>query len=316
MRTGIVKKRILRFIVLAVIAAVGMLLTGCGAKLTVYDYTENGARYNMYELEIDSSVVALMESTAAVDDDGNKYTVEGYFFTFFKSFGYELKSASVADGKYVATYSKRITGESELDAIGSKVEFSYTHTDDPFIRTYVATAPNPFNGVRQKYDNLEPFRSTTMLERIKNGVVARNEYGEVIKSFPSLTEAFPYLDGADPDGLMLDYVRGGARRMESSGETLSSSGSGATYKFSRYFDASDTEISFRYERPVVYGWYMVAIAAGGITLAVFVLVTREKKKKPSLLERFPYDPEAYAYERQYLPPSGNDPDNGDGVNNE
>lgn len=292
-------------IALAVIVAAGVLLTGCGARLTVYDYTENGSRYNMYELEIDRTEVEKMEQTATADPDGEKYTVADYFVRFFAGFGYELTDASLTSDKYTATYVKRIaSGESELDAIGSKVEFTYTHTENPFVRYYEATSPNPFNGVRKKYDEIEPLRSSNMIERLKNGAIARDEYGGIVSSFPSITEAFPYINGVDLDGLALDYVYSGARRMTSSGETLSSTDNGASYRFSRYFDASDTEIAFTYKRPVAYGWYLVAVAAGGITLVVFVSITREKKKKPSLLDRFPYDPEAYAAERQYLPEHG------------
>ncbi|MDE5593724.1 MAG: hypothetical protein K2I75_07320 [Clostridiales bacterium] len=277
---------------LIAICAAALLLTGCGATLSVYDYTEDGVRYHMYELSIDEDVVANMERTAINDADGSKYTVQGYFARLFDDYDYTLVSASHADGKYTVRYRKQVTDGGELAALGTKVDFTTTHTENPFIRTYVATAANPFNGVREAYDNVQPLRSSTVLERIKNGAVAHDAHGETVVSLHAIDEAFPYLKSVNPDGLLLNYVRYGSDRMESSGSKISTD-RGTAYVFSRYFDDTDTYIQYKYKGAVPYGWYMVAIAAGALTFGLIILLTRAKKDKPTLLDRFPYNPEEY-----------------------
>lgn len=261
------------------------MFTGCGARLTVYDYNSGGSRYNEYELTIDTATVELLEQTAAVDSNGEKYTVESYFNALFASYGYELKSATRTSSEYTVSYVKRVSSASELDLIGAKQIFDTTYVGTPFIRTYTASAPNPFNGVREQYDNVDPYRSTSVLERIKNGAIARDEYGEWTSTFPSIYEAFPAINALNPDGLMLTYARTGSARMESSGDK-SEIGGGAKYEFTRYFDRAETTVDFKYDRPVPYGWYLAAIAIGAAVLAVMRVALNEKeKKKPRLLDK-------------------------------
>ena len=278
---------------LVALCLVAVLLTGCGASVTVYDYTDGGVRYNMYELSIDADTVRNMERTAA-DEHGDKYTVADYFRVLFDDFGYSLVGASTAHEKYTVRYRKAVDDGGELSKLGTKVEFTSTHVDNLFIRTYTSKSPNPFNGVREKYDNVMPMQSTTVLDRLKNGAVAYDGNGEVVVSQPALVDAFPYLKGLDPDSLTLNYVRYGSNRMESSGKAVKS-GDSTAYMFTRYFDDTDTYLEYEYKRAVPSGWYMTAIAAGAITFGVIILITRTKKQKqkPTLLDRFPYNPEEY-----------------------
>lgn len=285
---------------LLAVCIAAMLLTGCGASLSVYDYTEDGVRYNMYELSIDGDTVKNMERTATADADGNKYTVESYFAQLFGDFGYTLVSASRTDEKYVVRYRKAVGIGNDLKENGTEVKFTTTHTENPFVRTYTSVSQNPFNGAREKYDNVQPMRSATVLERIKNGAVAHDENGETIVSLPAIDAAFPYLKGIDPDGLLLNYVRYGSERMESSGQKIQE-GDRTAYVFSRYFDTTESKIEYKYKRAVPYGWYLVALAAGALVFTVIFLVTRPKKQKPTLLDRFPYNPEEYRDYNNNLP---------------
>lgn len=293
-------KKSKRIILLLAVCLAALLLTGCGAKLSVYDYTEDGVRYNLYELSIDGDTVANMERTATTDADGNKYTVESYFARLFGDFGYSLVSASRTEDKYTVRYRKPINNGNDLKENGTEVSFTTTHTENPFVRTYTAVAENPFNGVRNNYDNVQPMRSTTVLERIKNGAIAHDENGEAIESLPAIDIAFPYLKGLDPDGLLLNYVRYGAERMESSGSKVKD-GDKTAYVFSRYFDTTESQIQYKYKRAVPYGWYLTAIAAGALVFAVIIIATRPKKQKPTLLDRFPYNPEEYRDYNNNLP---------------
>ena len=291
----------IRLLAVIGVILVAFLLTGCGAKVTLYEYSSDGVRYNMYELTFDADTVASMERTAATDGDGKKYTVEGYFYKLFTDFGYTLASAERTDKAYTVRYVKAVSGLSELDAAGTKTDFTRTESSNPFIHTYTDVSPNPFNGVRDTYDNIESDKSQTVLERIKNGAVAFDEFGERVVSFPALTDAFPYLRGADLDGLELDYVRYGTTRTDSTGTVVPTGDKSAMFVFSRYFDDTETTIDFTYTRAEPYGWYLVAIAAGGLAVAVIYVVTRPKKEKPTLLDKFPYNPEQYRDYDSHLP---------------
>ncbi len=289
-------------IIFAVIATlIAFVFIGCGASVTVYDYSEDGVRYNMYELSFDADTLENMERTAATDVNGNKYKIEDYLYELFTDFGYTPVDATRDANGYTVCYRRAVGVSSELFQAGSTVEFVRTYKENPFIRTYKDVSPNPFNGVRETYDNIEPTHSSTLLERIKNGAIAFDEFGEPMMGQPALADAFPYLKSANLDGLPLNYVRYGTSRMTSSGKSIETGDKTAAYVFTRYFDTTETQIAFEYKRAVPYGWYMTALIAGGFVLLIFILATRKKKEKPTLLDRFPYNPEEYRDYESHLP---------------
>lgn len=297
---GLLKKKLVRLFAVAAICFSAAMLTGCGASLTLYDYTEDGKRYNVYELAIDADTVHQMEATAASDADGKKYTVPDYFFSLFNGFGYELKSAEMNTDGFVASYIRLVSTEPDLFKTGTTPEFTTTHTENPFVRTYTSSAENPYNGVRAAYDRVLPDQSSTLIQQLKNGKVTIDDNGDRTVVFPSVQDAFPYLKGMDVDGMLLNYARTGSSRMDSSGRKKIYDGA-EYYVFSRYFDDTDSAIEFKYKRPVTYGWYLVALAAGGATVAIIAAATRTKKQKPTLFDRFPYNPEEYRDYDSHLP---------------
>lgn len=299
-----INKRAARLLALVAVVAAAVLLTGCGASLTVYDYTSGGVRYNAYELTIDGKVADAMDATAAYDADGRRYDVPSYFLALFASFGYEPEWARRTDEAYSARFVKAFyDGKTDLERAGGRtLDFVYEFADDPFLRTVTAKAQNPFNGVRAAFDAIPPDQTATVLQQLKNGSFAFDEFGDRITILPSVTDAFPFARGSSLDGLRLNYVRAQSSRMKSSGTATRIDGDNSEYMFSRYFDKTDADIVFEYKRPVVYGWYIVAAAAFGITIAAFLLATRKKKSKPpSLAERFPYNPEEYRDYDNHLP---------------
>lgn len=296
-------KRVARIFALVAVIAAAVLLTGCGASLTVYDYTSGGVRYNAYELTIDGKIADAMEATAAYGADGRRYDVPSYFRALFASFGYEPERAERTDKAYSARFVKAFyNGQTDLERHGTTLDFVYEYVDGPFLRTVTATAQNPFNGVRAAFDAIPPDQTATVLQQLKNGSFAFDEFGDRIMILPSVTDAFPFARGSSLDGLRLNYVRAQSSRMESSGTATKLDRDNSAYMFSRYFDGTDAEIVFRYKRPMLYGWYIVAAAAFGLTVAVFLIATRKRKPKPpSLIERFPYDPEKYRDYDSHLP---------------
>ncbi len=279
-------------------------LTGCGASITVYEYSTDDGLINEIELFIDADTVQKMESSADRDEYGKPYTVEDYFFSFFTDQGYEIADAKISDDGYSVVYRKLFPSgvNTDLYSAGTKPEYEYKYKRNPFVVNIDKKSPNPYNGVREKYDAIvNPNVSATILQQLKNGKVAVNEYGERIVLFPSVADAFPYLKGIDPSGLRLNYACADSSRMKSSGEKYEIDGDTSWYVFSRYFDASETEVEFGYNRPVPYGWYLVALAAGAIAVAIIYLKTREKKQKTGLLDRFPYNPEEYRDYDSHLP---------------
>ncbi len=293
--------RLFGFKKLAVIAALVLscfALSGCGASLTVYDYIENGERHNVYRIEIDRATVDRMEATAATNTDGKKYTVPEYFYELFTIYGYKLESALLTPEKYDARFVKSFkNGETpELYSTGTAPEFDYSAVDNPFIRDITATADNPFNGIRESYDAVAPDTSGRLIQQLKNGIVSRVN-GEPVVIFPAVQDAFPYVDGAALDGLLLNYVIGASDRTDSNGRPTDN----GAIVFSRYFDTTDTDIVLGYKRPVPVGWYITAILVGGAVVAAILFFTRTKKQKPTLLDRFPYNPEEYRDYESHLP---------------
>lgn len=287
-----------KIIFLAAAIVMTVTLTGCGARLTVYDYASGGIRFSLYTLEIDADTVEAMERTAATKPDGGRYTVEDYFYGLFTLLGCELMYAERTDGGYAVQYRKAHIGGMDIDTVPA---FTSDYSENGFVRTYTAVAPDPFNGLREKYDNAPPGSSSNVIEILKNGYTVRNEYGEAMVVYPSVRDAFPYAASVGEDGLQLDYVWAGSARMDSTGVKNELGDNRAEYVFSRYFDDSERSIGLKYRVAVPYGWYMMAILAGLITLTVFSLVTRTKKQKSTLLDRFPYDPEEYRSYDDHLP---------------
>ena len=281
------------------------MLCGCGASLTLHDYVQDGVRINEYELTIDRDTVTRMESGAAYDPEGEKYTVPSYFRELFGSYGYELVAASSTDAGYTARYRKRFYGDitPELYEItGSVPSYETEIKRNPFTAEVTRSADNPFNGVRAAYDGVtDPDVSGKIIEQLKNGRIAFDEYNERVVLFPAVQDAFPYLKGIDPDRLLLGFSVDGSSRMKSNGASAKLDGDYSRYVFSRYFDNTERKMVFEYARPVPYGWYIVALAAGGVVVAAFVLATRTKKQKPNLLDRFPYNPEEFRDYDSHLP---------------
>ncbi len=281
------------------------MLSGCGASLTLYDYVEDGVRVNEYVLEIDRDTVERMEKSAASDSDGEKYTVPDYFRELFASYGYELAAASSTSDGYSARYKKsfmeNVTPE-VYEITGTMLSYETEITRNPFTADIVKSADNPFNGVRAAYDAVtDPDVSGGIIEQLKNGRVVFDEYNERTVVFPAVQDAFPYLKGLDPDRLMLNFAVDGTSRMKSNGTAIKLNRDYNRYVFSRYFDTTERKIEFEYARPVAYGWYIVALLAGGVVVAIFVVATRTKKQKPTLLDRFPYNPEEYRDYDSHLP---------------
>ncbi len=309
-------KPIIRFLAVAAVAAAAFILGGCGASLSVYAYTENGVRYNSYELTVDMDTVRKMEESAVTDAGGKKYNVPDYLYELFSGFGCELVDSGFDSDGLSVRYRRAFNAEQPkmdepagfvtkgyLYDIATQLDYSQSYTQNPFLRRYNRVSPDPFNGVRQAYDNItEQNQSSTVLQQLKNGRVAiDSETGERILILPAPQDAFPYLKSVDIDGLKLNYVITGSARMDSSGRMIDLGNNNGAYVFTRYFDRTDHTVELAFDRPVAYGWYLVALAAGGVTLAIFIIVTRRKKQKPTLLDRFPYNPEEYRDYDSHLP---------------
>ncbi len=308
-------KKLRRMFAVVAVAVAAALLGGCGASVTVSAYTENGVRYNEYAVEIPLDVLEIMERTAATDANGDKYTVHGYLFELFSGYDFTLVDSQRKNGKYTAVYKKAFAGAStepaepaefvkgsRLRDIAEQITYTTDITRNPFVRRYKSVSRDPFNGVRAAYDDVRQGQSATVIQRLKNGLITTIvATGERVVLLPGVQDAFPYLHGLDVGGLILNYATVGSTRMDSSGAKRELDGDNSMYVFSRYFDDAEREIVFEYSRPEVYGWYLVAVAAGGIVVAAFVIATRQKKNKPTLLDRFPYNPEEYRDYENRLP---------------
>ena len=171
MSTFIATKKPLKIIAVVIVAFAALLLTGCGASVTVSAYNENGIRYNEYVIEIDMDIVDKMESSAALDSNGEKYTVGGYLFELFTGYNCELVDSGYRKHTYYTIYRKAFEGEAEaskkptpaafvsdsrLHDITEQITYTTDLTRNPFVRNYTSTSPDPFNGVRAAYESVLP----------------------------------------------------------------------------------------------------------------------------------------------------------------
>lgn len=298
MRASAAYNNTIRLAALIAAALCAVILSGCGATVSVYDYAAGGEKFNAVEITVDNSTLVGMEATAA-EHDGRKWTVSDYFGELFSLYGYELEDAVRDDAGYTVRFVRAFDGDgqTDLERLCAPVVFETRYTENPFVRNIERHAKNPFNGLREKYDGItaaEP--PSTALHVLKYGRNAVNELGEKVVLFPAVADAFPSIRGVNLDGLLLNYVRSGSSRMSSNGDKYRIDGKSSNYVFSRYFDGTEADIAFSYKRPVSYGWYAVAVAAGGLTAAVIFIATRKKKPrepKETLFDRFPYNPEQY-----------------------
>lgn len=287
-------KKKIAIIIVTVMCA--FMLTSCGAKVNVYSYTSSDGYHNDVEIVLPKNVVNAMQDGAAINPETNeKWTVNEYFTELLTSeltnFGYELDYAIWEErGGYNAIFTRVYADDEITDLVeltGVAYEMEYEHVDKMFTRDYTATMNNPYNNARTAYDAIAQDSSDTLAAVIKNGLFVSNA-----QLFPSLQQAFPALADYNMDALQLSYTMYDYARKSSSGEKRVS-GDGAWYTFTRNFDEEQRTIDFAFATPVSWGWYLVALLATGATVLAIYLITREKKQKPTLLDRFPYNPETY-----------------------
>ncbi len=124
------------------------------------------------------------------------------------------------------------------------------------------------------------------------------------KLLPGLTEAFPAVNlDAYTNVLLRNYWYASKKMNVNYDNKVGAADSDGTpdtygvyYLFEKTVGEGDTTVEYEYYRADPTGWYLVAIAVGGLTVLIAYLVARNKKRRQEkqppakVQDSFPYDP--------------------------
>lgn len=290
------RKILNKFITVGLLLVLALSLTACsGTSVSlVTSSTATGSRHQL-EIRVPNAALNELQNSATYREGTRAKWKLADYLTLLCSM------VQLGDGsqyEYVQTYpdgsdtvfilirdfTPSDDGDDDEDDVQTTVK------DYFFFYTVEVTQPNPFNGLRLSYDEAAPGQNANIMQMLKNGIGTTVD-GVWVSLLPPIAEAFPYIKTCNLDELKLNLYLSGSNRMASDGTKIRTRG-GAYYMWERKFDTADTSITLQYYRPNSLGWNIVAILAAGITVTVILLVTRNNKKKhkPTLEERFPYDP--------------------------
>lgn len=191
--------------------------------------------------------------------------------------------------------------------------------DNFFVRTFAVTTPNPFNEHRASYDQPAggtlfhdlkygfspdtiitlphpnyPLGERDVLDEAEEGgfEVIRNPANPNMyilrRTFlPAFSEIFPIVSTSpiafNPDRLAVNFSVITSQRWQVSDDVDVSESrleGNFTYTFSAFFDGSDENmLTYTYRRVNPYGWYVIAVAMGGIITGAIILSDYLKKRK-------------------------------------
>lgn len=290
-----------KFIIVGLLLVLALSLTGCsGTSVSLYTSSTTAGSRHTLEIRVPQKLCASLESTAAILPTDLRTGLKYDRWNIYDYLKIISESMTLGDGSQYQLVRERGEGTEKVYVLVR----DFTPSDDEdeeddqvemnvkdyfFFYTVEVTQPNPFNGYRALYDQAEP----TLMQALRNGFDAYIDNKKV--HIPALDQAFPLIKNCNLDELTLNLYLGGSNRMASDGTKVRKSSewySGTFYLWDRKFDTEDTTITLQYYRPNSLGWNIVAIVLAGLTVTAVLLLTRGKKKKhkPTLEERFPYDP--------------------------
>lgn len=292
--------------------------TACGASVSLYTGSENGNTVYFLEARLPLSLYGnIQQSGAERHEIGQppKWRLEDWlaefsrYVMFTDGSMFEYEGYSIDSNEYVATFKRTVTPNS-----GGSGSNDDSEDDNVVIKDYFyfyaveVTEENPFNGLRSEYDAAVPGQSGTLMQMIKNGIGYFDDEG-YHERLPSLSAAFSETAKYLPETLKLNFYLDGSAKMNTTGNKKVINGK-TYYLWERSFDASEDYITYRYFRANSLGWNVTALIIAGVTVLIILIVTRSKKEKPTLLDKFPYDPSKYEDIYSNLPAEKSDKNGG------
>lgn len=316
-------KRTIKSIFCALIVVLTLFsLVGCGMEVDVYEQQDEDNRYFMIDFCPDDSLIATLEDGAAQSErhDGT-WTLENWLCDYFAIIA-ELQGFTYRYDKYIddgvlysftVTVPKDTAGEEIRDKLTLDSEMSIK--TNLFMRTINVVRDDRFNVWISEYEEvLERFESdspvpsdnATMLGIFLFGCGSyTGAEGEIYEEeLPGFTDAFPAAKPERYREVVLQNFWYASRKMnvncDDRAYVRDSDGtvdkSGVYYIFRKEAGDGETLVEYEYYRADPTGWYIVALAGGGIAIGVVILVARYRDKKKhtpppaQVKDLFPYDP--------------------------
>lgn len=315
-----------RNIILCVCLAAVFLLCGCDrVEINVYEQEADDFWYFRIDVSMPVRLVSELEESASPNADTNKpWTVEKWLCAYFDVLAEDYGIVCEADGVYLNDTGRQRQYRFYVDVSKTSARDDLTDTlrlsgetdvkTNLFIRTVRVTRDDRFNAwvnafedalVRYESNEPQPSDSTTAMGILLFGCgsYVRDENGgeEPVyrEEVPALFDAFPRLHYYKDEytEVMLRNMWYASQRMKVKADAVATptdDSRGRYYIFEKSVGSGDTRVEYEYYRADPTGWYLVALAAGLLTVGIAVLVARRQKKrkekKPDRQDAFPYDP--------------------------
>lgn len=329
-------RRTIKSAVCAVLIAVLLFCTGCDTEIDVYEQQDEDYWYFGIDIGLGNALDKRLNDTAAFSEKHNgKWTVENWLIDYFDELSEISGFLYRYDGIYNDTAAKRRlysftvnvpkkTAERDV-ADGLTLSSDVEQKTNLFVRTINVVRDDRFNyWIKQFGDVMDRFDSDDpqpMDNRTLTGILlfGTRVNGEV--RLPGFADAFPEAQTSEATEILLRNFWYASKKMNVAYDNMmpvyNSDGRrdtyGVYYVFEKTVGTGETQVSYEYYRADPTGWYLVAIAVGGITVGICIAIAvwrkRKKNKKPPEKpeDLFPYDPFADFFGNN-TPPNANDND--------
>lgn len=307
-----------------------MSLTGCGVQIDVYEQQNDDGWYFGVDLRVKESLCGELEDSAAYSEKRNKpWTIEDWLCDYFslmsESYGFSYNYDGVYRDSNASAYKiyrfsvyadKRKIREELKD--GLTLDGELEQKSNLFVRTINVVRDDRFNwwvrefeGAYERFDSgkPEPMDNQTLMGIILFGC-GSYEYDSEIddtvykEELPGFSDAFTAAQMNEYTKVLLRDFWYASRKMNVNYDDVvglrSSDGEiddkNVYYVFEKQVGEGPTAVEYEYYRADPTGWYIVALAFGGLVVGITILIARnidrKKKKQPKtqVKDLFPYDP--------------------------
>lgn len=318
------------FVLLCVCLAAAFLFCGCGVGVDVYEQQSDTQWAFRIDVSFDDALLAALDDpeSVGVDENGVRWTMERwlkrYFGALAECYGIRCRfdatylnfETAKTSYRFFADVYKATADESLQE--GLTLDGDRSIKTNLFLRKIRVVRDDRFNyWIRQFDDTYARYEAGDPLPADKLTAMGILLFGygteqtdpdtgktEYKEELPSLYTAFPYAAtlGARANETVLRNFWYAAGKMQVAADDSidvydeAERRVGAYYIFEKTLGDGDTSVEYVYFRADPTGWYIVAVAAGGLVVGLVLLIAflqkkRKNKKPPARVQdSFPYDP--------------------------
>lgn len=307
----------IKFAVCACLIVVLALFTGCDASVRLYERgQDDDAWYFDLCIDIPSELEdTLVKNAAYSESHGRKWTPDYWLRDYFKitselygyTYKYDIKRNPDGDGRTYMFYDIVIPKKTIREELGKGLTYSGTTdiTTNLFIRTINVVRDNRFDFWIRSLNKAAENGDTgnggdTLMAMILYGAGHYENIGGVlsyVEDLPGFTDAFKVPLNDYTEIMLTDFWLASSKMNVACDKIIPTDNSKYVYYvFNKRIEDGETKVAYRYFRADPTGWYLVAIACGGVAvglgfLAAYIVKKRKNKTpKQSVKDSFPYDP--------------------------